>query len=438
MNSPFSDTVTFVESASRRNLQRLFMLRNVMMFFLLLAALILAYLSIPLPKLPIGVTVSGMLLLNLVTWLRLKNPGNISELELLGQLLGDTAALTVLFYYTGGYSNPFVWMYLLPPTVAAVALQRIYAWLLAAVAVTCYSTLVFFYVPLSHLHMHYLEGQNLDIHLVGMWMGFVVSAGIIAFFVARIGQNLRDYDRLIATAREGALESERMMALGTLAASAAHELGTPLATMAVLTREMQLDIAHGEETADFNSKLSILGTQISRCKEILSSLSESSGKDKAGAGQALPVSEFINNTIARWRDTRPATLLDYTNLPNGGDPQIFADRTLGQALQNLLDNAADASPERITMQSEWNEKGLFLEIRDFGAGLTTEAASKAGTPFFTSKDEHGLGLGLYLTRAILARYNASLELINQAGGGVLTQVHLPLNQLEIRTRLKAQ
>lgn len=432
MNLSISDNATFVESASRRNLQRLFMLRNVLTVFLLFAALSLAFLNIPLPKLPIGITMSGMLLLNLITWRRLQNPENISELELLAQLLGDIAALTVLFYYTGGYSNPFVWMYLLPPTVAAVALPRVHAWLLTAVAVACYSALVFFYVPLSHLHMHYIEGRNLDIHLVGMWMGFVVSAGIVAFFVARIGQNLRDYDRLIAVAREGALESERMMALGTLAASAAHELGTPLATMAILTKEMQLDIEHPEEAEDdLASKLNILSTQIGRCKEILSSLSASSGADRAGAGQALTISAFLRSTIARWQDTRPATILDFSQMPFVHDPQIFTDRTLSQALQNLLDNAADASPERITMQAEWNEKGLFLKIRDYGTGFSTEAAAKAGTPFFTSKNEHGLGLGLYLTRAILARYNATLALDNQADGGVLTQVYLPLNQLKI-------
>jgi two-component system sensor histidine kinase RegB len=368
-----------------------------------------------------------MLLLNLITWLRLRNPNNISERELLMQLLGDIATLTALFYFTGGYSNPFVWMYLLPLTIGAVALQRLHAWLLAALAVICYSLLVFFYVPLSHLHMHYQEGRDLDIHLVGMWMGFVLSAGIIAVFVTRIGQNLRDYDHMIADAREHALESERMMALGTLAASAAHELGTPLATMAVLAKELQLDFAKHE---DASKKLSILSAQISRCKEILSSLSASSGQGRADSGQALPISEFLDLAVARWRDTRPETALNYQAADAATDLPIFADRTLTQALQNLLDNAADASPERITMQAEWNDKELKIHIRDYGAGLTAEALDKAGTPFFTSKDKQGLGLGLYLTRAILARYNGSLELNNHGDGGVLTYVYLPLTQLK--------
>jgi len=416
------------ESASRRNLWRLFVLRFVMIVFLSSAAIALIYLNIPLHTLPIALAVSSMLLLNLVIWWQLKKPNNISERELLAQLLGDIATLTALFYFTGGYSNPFVWMYLLPLTIAAVALQRLYAWLLTILAIACYSVLVFFYVPLSHLHMHYQEGRDLDIHLVGMWMGFVLSAGIIAVFVTRIGQNLRDYDHMIADARERALESERMMALGTLAASAAHELGTPLATMAVLAKEMQLDFAKNK---DAGKKLSILSAQISRCKEILSSLSASSGQDRAESGQALPISEFLDLAVTRWRDTRPATALDYQTGNAATDSPIFADRTLIQALQNLLDNAADASPEHITMQAEWNDKELKIHIRDYGAGLTVEALDKAGTPFFTSKDKQGLGLGLYLTRAILARYNGSLELNNHANGGVLTYIYLPLAQLKI-------
>jgi len=162
----------------------------------------LFYLHIPLPRYPIAFAVGGMLLLNLITLLRLNKRSHVNDKEILLQLLGDLLALTVLFYYTGGYSNPLVWMYLLPLTVAAVALKREYAWLLAAVAIACYSLLVFYYVPLSHLHMHDIAGKTLDIHLIGMWIGFVVSAGIIAFFVTRIGQSLREYDQLMASIRE--------------------------------------------------------------------------------------------------------------------------------------------------------------------------------------------------------------------------------------------
>jgi len=425
-----------LENPSRRNLQRLFLLRSVMIAFMLAATLALFYLHIPLPKYPVAFAVGGMLLLNLITLLRLnKHSRHVNDQEVLLQLLGDLVALTVLFYYTGGYSNPLVWMYLLPLTVAAVALKRQYAWLLAAVAIACYSLLVFYYVPLSHLHMHDIAGKTLDIHLVGMWIGFVVSAGIIAFFVTKIGQNLREYDQLMANIREKSLESERILSLGTLAASAAHELGTPLSTMAVVSKELANDLAHQPEQLQ---QLQILRTQINRCKEILSSITRNAGQSRADAGHGLGLREFLHEIIQRWRDTRPATELVVSVCNHSSNPQIFTDRALIQALQNLLDNAADASPERILLDADWNADILEISIRDFGPGITEDIKKQLGQPFFSSKSENGMGLGVYLTQMTLARLGGELSISNHADGGALTFVRLRLDKLRIHQSLSGQ
>ena len=430
-----ADTInrSSLENPSRRNLRRLFLLRSVMVTFMVAVAATLYFLHIPLPKLPISIAVGGMLLLNFMALLRLKKQTNVSDKELLLQLSGDLAALTVLFYFTGGYSNPLVWMYLLPLTVAAVAIKREYAWLLTAIAVTCYSALVFYYVPLSHLHMHYLAEKSLDIHLVGMWLGFVVSAGIIAFFVTRIGQSLRDYDRVLAAIREQSLESERILSLGTLATSAAHELGTPLSTMAVINKELMNDLAHQPLQLQ---QLEMMRTQIVRCKEILSSITRNAGQSRAEAGHGLLLREFLQLAIQRWRDTRPATELAVTLCDSTNNPVIFADRTLTQAIQNLLDNAADSSPERILLHAEWDENSLNLFIRDFGHGITAEVNKQLGKPFFTSKSDKGMGLGVYLTQITLARFDGKLSLSNHPEGGVIAQVTLPFKKLRI-DKLKA-
>lgn len=417
---------------SHRNLQRLLLLRSVMITFMLAATFTLFYLHIPLPQLPIALAVGGMLLLNVFTLLRLKRNSNVRENELLLQLLGDLAALTVLFYYTGGYSNPLVWMYLLPLTVAAVALRRAYAWLLAFIAVSCYSALVFYYVPLSHLHMHDIAGKTLDIHLVGMWLGFVVSAGIIAFFVTRIGQSLREYDQLIATIREQSLESERVLSLGTLAASAAHELGTPLSTMAVISSELAQELAQHPQQLE---QLQTLRNQIMRCKEILSSITRNAGQSRADDGQGQALREFLLEMITRWQDTRPTTELVLNISDNEYNPRIFTDRTISQAMQNLLDNAADASPEQIELSVNWDDQRLLLHIRDFGRGLSDAVKQQLGKPFFSAKAERGteagMGLGIYLTQIILSRFNGDLQLNNHPDGGVLAIVRLPLKNLRI-------
>jgi two-component system sensor histidine kinase RegB len=417
-------------SAGPNNLRRIFVLRNVVIAFLASAALALAYFEIPVPWLPILASVGVMLLLNGWTWWRLGSSAAVRDHVLLLQLLGDIAALTLLFYFTGGYSNPLVWMYLLPIAVAAVALPPRWVWGITALAIACYATLVFFHIPLSHLHVNDLVGVGLDTHLVGMWLGFTVSAALVAGFVSRIGQNLRENDRLMAEAREKLLESERMLALGALAAATAHELGTPLATMAVLAGELHDAHAAKPELAD---DLALLRREIARCKEILSSLAASAGQMRGEGASSVALDAFLDQTVQRWRDTRPALQFGCRLAGATPAPTIAADRTLGQALVNLLDNAADASPERIELLGDWNAGELRLDIRDFGSGLSPEVASQIGQPFFTTKQEKGMGIGLYLARTIFSRFGGRVELESLAEGGTLTRIRLPLGGLVVES-----
>ncbi len=413
-------------TATRLNMQRLIMLRGVVMLCLGLVIFSLHRASIPLPFVPLLLAIAGLGLLNIIAWWRLRQTQHTTERELLAQLLGDITAFSVLFYFSGGYSNPFIWMYLLPITVAAVALRAAYAWLIAGLSIASYTLLMFYHIPLSHLHMHAQGG--LDIHLIGMWIGFVVSAIIVAIFIARIGQNLRDYDKRMAEVREKSLESERMLALGTLATSAAHELGTPLATMAVISKDLTLEYA---QQPALLQQLEVLQKQVIRCKEILSSITRNAGQTRVEAGMGLPLRDFLEDAIQRWRDTRPATELIVTLPQNTINPMILMDRTLTQAIQNLLDNAADESPERVLLNADWDNKMLKIDIRDFGKGLNVETKKLLGTPFFTSKNTDGMGLGVYLTQTTLARYNGKLNHINHPDGGVLTSVKLPLEKLRI-------
>ncbi len=387
-------------TAATKNLRRLFWVRNIVVGFLLAIALLLHYLDIPLNPWPIAISLGGMLLLNVMTWWRLRDPIGVSETELLVQLLGDIVALTTLFYFTGGYSNPFVWMYLLPLAIAAVALNTLYVWLVAGLAILAYSLLVFLHVPLSHLHVHAGPGMNLDIHLIGMWLGFMVSAGIFAFFVTRIGQTLREYDRLTAEARESAL-----------------------------TKEMREEYGHEPQ---LRQDLDLLRKQVDRCKEILTSLTSSAGDMRATDANGVALDDFLEGTIQRWRDIRPAVRLHCRISGKLPAPRIATDLALGMALINLLDNAADASPEQVDIEGEWDQQLLKLDIRDYGPGITDEAAQRAGTPFFTTKREEGMGLGLYLSRIILSRFDGSVKLDRHPQQGTVTSIRLPLNGLILR------
>ena len=415
-------------SATRQNMQRLIMLRGVVIVCLVVVMVGLRQASIPLYVLPLSIGLGILCALSVLAWWRLQTSVQTTQRELLFQLMGDIAVFTLIFYFSGGYSNPFIWMFLIPITVAAVALRAVYAWLVAALSITSYTLLMFFHIPLSHLHMHMRDDTQLDIHLVGMWLGFVISAIIVAIFISRIGQNLRDYDKKMAEVREKALESERMLALGTLAASAAHELGTPLATMAVVSKELAQEFSHQPEAL---SQLDIMRTQIMRCKEILSSITQNAGKTRADGGQGILLRDFLEVAIQRWRDTRPATELVVTLTNYTVNPLIFSDRTLTQAIQNLLDNAADEFADRVLLNAHWNEKMLTIEIRDFGKGLSHEVKQLLGKPFFSSKNAQGMGLGVFLTQTALARYDGELAHTNHPEGGVISTVRLPLAKLII-------
>jgi two-component system sensor histidine kinase RegB len=156
------------------------------------------------------------------------------EAKLFLELLADVAALTALLYLSGGSTNPFVSLYLLPLIIAATALTARYAWAMAGLTIACYSALMFFYLPLGHGHEMHSSAFNL--HVLGMWANFLVSAVLIASFVATMSASIRGRDRELAIARARALRDEQVVALGTFAAGAAHELGTPLSTIAVLTK----------------------------------------------------------------------------------------------------------------------------------------------------------------------------------------------------------
>lgn len=414
-----------------QNMRRLYVMRNFMVGgLMLMTALASIWLELDLPVVAIGAVLAFMLLLSWVTWMRLKRPAVVGTNELLIQLILDMSALTVLFYYTGGYSNPFVWMYLLPLTVAAVALQWIYTWLITVFAITCYTALIFFYQPLAEAHMHHHhEGDSaFTTHLLGMWLGFVISAGIIAYFVVRIQRNQIEHDRMLAGVREKVLEGERMLALGALATAAAHELGTPLATMSVVAEELQ-DEVRGQ--VQLEESLAIILAQISRCKAILTSITASAGRQRAEATHGEPLDTFLKGGISDWQDLRPGTQIDWKLEGSTPSPMIAVDRTIVQALNNLLNNAADASPDRISIAGHWSARELHLTIRDYGAGIPPEVAAVVGTPFFTTKEKSGMGLGLYLARVIFERYGGELLLNNHPDGGTLVTVHLPLTELII-------
>ena len=405
-------------------LHRLVTLRSVTIVAqIIILAAVWKVLELELNWWPMLLTVAALAAFNLFSWLRRRNSKPVSNPELFVQLCVDVLALSVLLYYAGGSTNPFVSLFLLPQVIAAATLPGRYTWGMAVFTAACYSVLIFHYIPLPH-NNHHGSASAFDTHVLGMQLGFVISAIVVAYFVVQMTQTVRSRDEMLARVREEILRNERIVALGTQAAGAAHELGTPLSTMSVVIGELQHD---SHALPEWRDSLTILNDQVHGCKRILDKiLANAQG---TGLVSLQPVSRLMAEVLDEWQLLRPAAEYRYSSPDDGapGDsaPLISVDATLRAALMNLLNNAADAAPQAIEIESRWDADNFTLEIHDHGKGLSEEAALKAGSAFFTTKTG-GHGLGLFLANATIERLGGSVRLFNRKQGGATTEIILPI------------
>jgi two-component system sensor histidine kinase RegB len=409
------------QASSARNLKRLFLLRNLMITGVLLAVLVMYFVAgLALPLGPLLLIISCLVLVNLWTWRRIRSQVHIHDEEFFIQLTIDVLALTGVLYFTGGATNPFAWIFLIPLIIAATVLSTKATWLMAALTTTCYSSLMFFYRPLSSgAHMH--ADDNFAQHVFGMWFGFVLSAALIAWFVVGMANTLRKRDQMLAEAREQALRDQQLVALGTLATGAAHELGTPLATMAVVTRELE----RADVSESMKRKLHILRDQIGRCKQALSVISASAGEARAESGSLIQVDVFLKTVIDEWRSQRLEADVEMQLTDGPSSAHIVDEHTLHQSLINILNNAADVSPDPLLFRGRWDQDQLEIDILDRGPGLHPTTVANLGQQKASHK-EYGMGLGLFLTHATIQRLGGNIALFDREGGGTCTRIRLPL------------
>ena len=413
---------------ARDNLRQLALLRTVAISGQTIAlAFVQVGLGIPLPIVSLACAIGILALFNLGTWLRLRVARPVSDIELLVQILVDITVLTVLLYFTGGANNPFSAMYVLPLVMAATMLPWAYTWLVAAVSGACYVLLIFTNMPLLHetgepvYHTLWHSQQ----FLAAMAITFLITAGLIPYFVVRIRNTLREHDRLLAKARENELNNARIVQLGAFAAGAAHELSTPLATMAVVVKELRAGSQGGPELLN---ELRVVSDQIELCKRALSNLLASAGQTRMDSGGRVALDDFLKSVVDKCRSMRPKVVLTCRCHGSVPVPEIVAEQSVRQAILNLLNNAADASPDHVEVEGKWNEKEFLIRICDAGSGISAEAVDKIGKEFFTTKPlGQGNGMGLVLTNAIITRFGGSLTLFNRPEErGACTEVRLPL------------
>lgn len=371
-------------------------------------------LDIPLPRVAMLVVVALQAVSNLLAMRRLARLGGFSESEFFFQLLIDIVALAVLMFLSGGAANPLISLLLPPVAVAALALPARSVMLVAALAVVAYSTLNVYYLPLPVGDAE----RAARLHLAGMWFTFVLSAAMLAWFVVRMKTSIRERDAELAEAREKALRDERVVALGALAAGAAHELSTPLATMAVIAGELERDSTLPSAVRE---DIVILHRQVTACKAIISGLAERAGAERLDSAAAVHAERWLTDVFGRWRELRPRVNAELQF--HGVSPRLtfVVDGTIEQGLLNLFNNAANAGTV-VRVAAGCDATRLTIEIRDDGPGFPPQVIEQAGrVPFPVHAG--GSGIGLLLAHAAVSRLGGQLTLHNDGGG--VARISLP-------------
>lgn len=408
----------------RDNLLQLSYIRSVTFFGQCLAVMFAIYgLNADLNVWLIGSTLAVLAFLNLITYARLFSPWPVTEPEFFTQLVADMSLYGALLFHMGGATNPFIFLLLVPLIIASATLSRAYIWLISVLVVVIYSSLLLYYEPLVQLensHQHRMM-ELFDIHILGMWVNFLLTVLVVTYFIVRMRQSMQRQQNRLEAEREKRIQDQQLLSLATMAAGTAHELGTPLSTMQVLLKELEHEYSGNPALLE---DLQLLRTQADQCADRLKQMAKSVKQEQA-TSQLLPALQLIEETIEQMKVQRPDVTYHFATLGTGAPPVLNCSTSLRQSLLNLLNNAADAEPENLEIELDWDQQNVYFRIHDQGPGISLEQSDNLGKPFVTTKGK-GLGIGLFLTATTLARYEGDVHLYNHPQGGTLTEVTLPI------------
>ncbi len=356
----------------------------------------------------------------------------------------DVALLTALLHFTGGVMNPFTFLFLVHIVLAAVLMRPPWAWALTLTAIACYGLL--FFLPADAMLLQITGGakqpirlacvdyanldQHLTLHLHGMWLGFTITALFIVFFVGRIQQALASHETTLARFREEKGRSDRLASLATLAAGAAHEFSTPLATIALAAGEMLHTIDDHGEPEELLEDTLLIRDQVNRCKDILCQMSSDAGEHLGETFASFTLAELFAALRANL-GIEAAARLDI----DCAAEQLclrMPQRSLKRSLKGLVGNGLEASGKegRIKLRCWSDPTFLWFEISDTGLGMAAEVRERAVEPFFTTKATgHGLGLGLFLAKSLAEGFGGDLAIESTPNLG--TTVRLWFNLKEV-------
>jgi two-component system, sensor histidine kinase RegB len=413
--------------AGRKNLLQLIELRWLAAGGQFVTILLVRYaLDVPLPLVEMLTLLAVLAVFNLASGLRSRLALPVSNGELFAALVVDVAVLTGQLYYAGGITNPFIFIYLLQVAVGSVLLRPSYIWAIVAVTSLGFGALTQWHRPLA---LAGLGGPAISAEYVGgLLVCFVLNAALLVIFIGRISANLRQRDASLAKLRQRAAEEEHIVRMGLLASGAAHELGTPLATLSVIVGDWARMAPFAAEP-ELRDEIEEMQRQIERCKTIVGGILTSAGEARGDAPAQTTLHAFLDGLVDEWKRTRAVAMLAYerSSVP---DVSIISDSALKQMVSNVLDNALEAAPGAVLrLDASCDGDVLTLRVRDQGAGFAAPMLERLGTPYQSSKGKPGRGLGLFLAVNVARTLGGQLEAHNRPDGGAEVTIALPLSAL---------
>ncbi|MGJ7578939.1 ATP-binding protein [Variovorax sp. RHLX14] len=405
------------------NLQQLIQLRWIAVVGQIVTIEVVHYgFQIRLPLDQMLAIIGCLVLFNLLSLWRWRTGREVTNTELFVTLLVDVGMLTLQLYLSGGVTNPFVYLFLLQVILSAVLLESWSSTVMVVVTTTCLAILALFSRPLS-LPLDHARGLASP-YIQGMVVCFALNAALLLIFITRINGNLRARDARLAGLRQRAAEEEHIVRMGLLASGAAHELGTPLATLSVILGDWRR-MPEFSANPDLLQEVGEMQVQLQRCKAIVSGILLSAGEARGESSAATTVVTFLDELAAEWRATRQVLSFSYTN-HFGDDLPMVSDSAIKQTVCNVLDNALEASPYRVELQVTRVDESMVLTVTDDGPGFAPAMLAQLGKPYQSSKGRPGGGLGLFLVVNVVRTLGGSVSAANRLEGGAAVTIRLPL------------
>jgi two-component system sensor histidine kinase RegB len=268
-----------------------------------------------------------------------------------------------------------------------------------------------------------------SLYVQGMLICFVLNAALLVIFVQRISGTLRAKATQLADLRQRAVEEEHIVRMGLLASGAAHELGTPLATLSVILGDWKR-MPEFKKNPELLEEIGEMQTQLKRCKAIVSGILLSAGEARGESAKRTTIRTFLDELVEEWKGSRPVRGVSYHNRI-GADLRVAFDSALKQMIDNVLDNALEASPEWVGVDASCEQDTLRLVVTDSGPGFAPAMLAQFGKPYQSSKGRPGGGLGLFLVVNVARTLGGTVAARNRPEGGAEVTLTLPLSAIAL-------